>query len=306
MLGLSFDYDTCVRASEKVSWQLDDVMPPGTRLDFGKPFLPRRLAGIRALPFLSHGEDRTLNQITGNAYLNLFGFVEEYILATVVQHAHAETFGDQDAMRALLRFADEEVKHMKLFARYVEAFERDAGFEIEILDSAVTVAGVIMSKSPIAVLMVTLHLEIMTQAHYVECVRDDAEIDPFFTKLLRMHWLEEAQHARIDALELDKLLDSASPAMIETAFVDYIDLIGAFDGLLHAQAQMDERTLERASGRTFATEEKAAIVESQHAGYRRTFLTYGMTNPMFARHLETMSPTGAERVRARALSLATT
>jgi hypothetical protein len=306
MLSLSFDYDSCVRSSEKVSWQLDEVMPPGTRLDFGKPFLPKSLAGIRTLPFLSHGEDRTLNQITGNAYLNLFGFVEEYILATVVKHAQAETFGDADAMRALLRFADEEAKHMKLFARYVEAFKRDVGFETEVLGSAVAVAGVIMSKSPMAVLMVTLHLEIMTQAHYVECVRDDDEIDPFFAKLLRMHWLEEAQHARIDALELDKLLDGASPAQIQTAFDDYVDLIGAFDGLLKAQSEMDERTLERASGRTFEAAEKAAIIESQHAGYRRTFLTYGMTNPMFARHLETMSPAGAAAVKARALELATT
>jgi hypothetical protein len=306
MLGLSFDYDACVRASEKVSWQLDDVMPPGTRLDFAKPFLPDALAGVRRLPFLSQAETRTLNQITGNAYLNLFAFVEEYILATVVKHALAETFGDQDAMRALLRFGDEEAKHMKLFARYLEAFEQGVGFETEVLGSAVAVAGVIMGKSPMAVLMVTLHLEIMTQAHYVECVRDDVEIDPFFAKLLRVHWLEEAQHARIDALELDKLLDHASPEQIHRAFLDYLELIAALDGLVASQAEMDARTLERAAGRQLSAPEQAELVASQHAGYRRTFLTYGMTNPMFVRHLETMSPQGAARVKARAAELAST
>jgi hypothetical protein len=303
MLGLSFDYESCVKASEKVSWQIDDVMPPGTRLDFTRPFLPKALVG-KDLPFLSHGEQRTLNHVNGNAYLNLFGFVEEYILATVIRHAHAETFGDHDAIRALVRFADEEAKHQRLFYRYVDAFKRDCGFETEVLGSAVEVANVILSKSPIAVMLVTLHLEIMTQAHYVECVRDDQDLDPFFAKLLRMHWLEESQHARIDLLELEKMLSVASKPQIETAFSDYLDLIAAFDGLLRAQAEMDERTLARATARTFSDAEKAQIVAAQHAGYRKTFLTYGMTSPTFERHLESIWPQGALRVKARAAELA--
>lgn len=303
MLGLSFDYESCVRASETASWKLDEVMPPNTRLDFARPFLPTGLAARGALDFLSQGEQRTLNQLTGNAYLNLFAFVEEYILATVLQHAGAEAFGDHDAIRALVRFADEEAKHQKLFYRYVDAFRRDFAIETEVLGSATDVAHVIMSKSPIAVMLVTLHLEIMTQAHYTECVRDDTEIDPFFAKLLRMHWMEESQHARIDALELDRMLDAATRTQIEKAFDEYIELLGAFDGLLRSQAEMDARTLSRATTRSFSDAETKAIVDAQHAGYRRTFLTYGMTNPMFARHLETIWPDGARRVQARAVEL---
>jgi hypothetical protein len=303
MLSLTFDYESCVRASETAAWKLDDVMPPGTRLDFTRPFLPAGLAARGELPFLSQGEQKTLNQITGNAYLNLFAFVEEYILATVLQHASAEAFGDHSAIRALVRFADEEAKHQRLFQRYVEAFKRDFAVETEVLESATDVAHVILSKSPIAVMLVTLHLEIMTQAHYVECVRDDGEVDPFFAKLLRMHWMEESQHARIDALELDKMLDLASRPQIEQAFADYLDLLGAFDGLLKAQAEMDARTLARAAQRTFTDAESAAIVTAQHGGYRRTFLTYGMTNPQFARHLETIWQDGASRVKARVAEL---
>jgi hypothetical protein len=303
MLGLSFDYESCVRASETASWKLDEVMPASTRLDFGRPFLPVGLAARGELPFLSHAEKRTLNQLTGNAYLNLFAFVEEYILATVLQHASAEAFGDHDAIRALVRFADEEAKHQKLFYRFIEAFRRDFAIETEVLGSATDVAHVILSKSPIAVMIVTLHIEIMTQAHYTECVRDDTEIDPFFAKLLRMHWMEESQHARIDALELDRMLDQASREQIEKAFGEYLELVGALDGLLRSQAEMDARTLARATGRKFSDAEKTAIIEAQHAGYRRTFLTYGMTNPMFARHLETIWAQGAKRVEARAVEL---
>jgi hypothetical protein len=98
-------------------------------------------------------------------------------------------------------------------------------------------------------MLVTLHLEIMTQAHYVECVKDDTDIDPLFVKLLRFHWMEESQHARIDALELDKLLEAATPAAIDTALDDYLGLIDAFDGLLKSQADMDARSLAGATAR---------------------------------------------------------
>jgi hypothetical protein len=304
MLELDYDYASCVRNSEKIAWKIDDVMPVGTHLDFTRSFLPGALAGRGDVSFLSADEARKLNQITGNAYLNLFAFVEEYLIAVAVQHAHAEMFGDKDAIRALVRFADEEVKHQALFHRYLEAFQRDFGHECGVLGSAAEVAGVILSKSPIAVMLVTLHLEIMTQAHYVECVKDDSNLDPLFAKLLRFHWLEESQHARIDALELDKLVSAATPELLETAFADYLGLIDAFDGLLKAQADMDVPALQRATGRTFDPQQAAAIVSSQHRGYRHTFLVYGMTNANFLETLAKISPAAAARVSHRAQELA--
>jgi len=281
MLELNYDYASCVTSSEKISWKLDDVMPPDARLDFGQPFLPSALAARGSLTFLRPDESRALNQITGNAYLNLFAFVEEYILATMIQHAQAEVFGDHQAIRALSRFVDEEVKHQQLFYRYLAAFRRDFGHDVEVLSSAAEVAGIILGKSPIAVMLITYHIEIMTQAHYTECVKDDAAIDPFFSKLLRFHWLEESQYARIDALELDKLLRDATTAQIETGLSDYIDLIGAFDGMLRQQAEMDARSLARCTGRVFDEASVKAIVDAQHAGYRYTFLVYGMKNASF-------------------------
>lgn len=305
MLELTYDYASCVRSSEKVSWKLDEVMPVGTRLDFTRPFLPKTLAARGDIGFLSPIDDALkLNHITANAYLNLFGFVEEYIIAVAVKHAHAEMFGDHDAIRALVRFADEEVKHQALFKRYLDAFQREFGHPCEVLGSAAEVAGVILSKSPIGVMLVTLHLEIMTQAHYVECVKDDGQLDPFFVKLLRFHWMEESQHARIDALELDKLLDAATPAAIQTGIDDYLGLIDAFDGLLKAQAEMDARSLPAATGRTFDEGETKRIIAAQHAGYRHTFLVYGMTNATFLENLAKISKDAVSRVTHRAQELA--
>jgi len=303
VLDLNYDYGTCVKNSEKISWLVDDVMPPETRLDFTRPFLPEALSGDRRLDFLSADERMKLNQITGNAYLNLFAFVEEYIIAVAVQHAQAEMHGDHQAIRALVRFADEEVKHQQLFWRYLDAFKSGFGTECGVLGDAAAVAGVILSKSPIAVMLVTLHLEIMTQAHYTESVRDDQSIDPLFARLLKHHWLEEAQHARIDALELDKLVSDAQKEQIEKGFADYLDLIGAFDGLLDAQAKMDVPSLEKATGKTFTADQQAAIVAAQHHAYRNTFLVLGMQNRMFVNVLNTISPDGAKRIADRAVGL---
>ncbi|MCA9684845.1 MAG: diiron oxygenase, partial [Myxococcales bacterium] len=251
MLDLGYDYASCIRNSEKVYWTVDEVMPPDTRLDFSRPFLPPALSGSSRIDVLGDTERLALNQITGNAYANLFAFVEEYIIATAVDHAQAEMYGDHETIRALLRFAEEEIKHQTLFHRYLEAFNRDFGHECQVLDNAAEVAGIILSKSPIAVMLMTLHIELMTQAHYTESMRDNPGLDPLFASLLKHHWLEEAQHARIDALELDKLASAASRERIEQAFVDYLDLCRAVDGLLEAQTNMDIESLSRACNRGF-------------------------------------------------------
>jgi hypothetical protein len=298
MLALPYTYESCIQNSEKVAWRLDDVMPPGTRLDFQKAFLPEALAGAERLPFLSDEEHRTLNQISGHAYVNLFAFVEEYILALAVQLAQAELFGDHLAIRALVRFADEEVKHQQLFHRYMAAFREGFGAPCEVLSSAASVAGVILGKSPISVLLTTLHIELMTQAHYVESVRGNDVIDPLFATMLHHHWLEESQHARIDALELDKLLDQSNPEQIVRGLDDYFWILDAFDGLLKQQAEMDVKAIGARYNREFSEEERAKILGSQHQGYRNTFLLAGMNNKMFREIVARIHPDALGRVNA--------
>lgn len=305
MLDLTYDYASCIRNSERVAWRLDDVLPSETRLDFSRPFLPEALARSSQAPGLTDKERLTLNQITGNAYLNLFSFVEEYILATVVHHAQAEltTRRDSDAVRALVRFADEEAKHQQLFRRFRTAFDRDFGTRCPVLDSAAHVAGIILSKTPIAVMLITLHLEIMTQQHYTDCVRDDAAVDPLFCKLLRFHWLEEAQHACIDLLELDKLFTDATREIRERGFDDYLTIVAELDGLLAQQAKLDLLSMENALGRKFDEASGMAVVRSQHQAYRYTFLVSGMTNPTFLDSVRKIAPLAAQRIVEKAATL---
>lgn len=290
MLDLNFSYAQCVANSERVSWRLDDVMPLGATVDLTRPLLPAALAAQGDLSFLSPRERLVLNHLAGNSYLNLFQFVEEFILCTVVEHAQGELFGDHENIRALVRFADEEIKHQQLFKRFREAFDRSFGRPHKVLDNAAQVAEIVLSKSPIGIMLVILHIELMTQDHYTQSVKGNDEIDPFFALLLEKHWLEESQHARIDALELDKLASQASPEQIAQGFQDYLDLLGAFDGLLDAQAKMDLETFQESIGRTLSTEDADRLVAAQLAGYRRTFLVAGLKSPQFVRWTATMRP----------------
>ncbi len=300
MITTNFDYESCVRASEKISWKLDEVFPPEMKLDYGLRFLPDAITGEEGLGFLSPAEKLKLNQITGNSYLYLFYFVEEYIIASVVQHAHGEMFGDPAALRALFRFADEEVKHQQLFIRFRGAFERGFGVPCDVIDNPQAVAEVILAKSPMAVALVTLHLELVTQQHYVEGFREGESrgLDPFFASLLKNHWLEESQHAKIDALELQKLANGAAEAEIDAAVDDYLGILGAFGGLLAQQGALDVKSLTRATGRTFDEAQTHAIAAAQAAAYTRALVTLGIENASFQRYLGQFSEAGAARVNA--------
>lgn len=295
-----FDYSTCLRLSERVSWLIDDVLPDGSHLDFQRRFMPEALTGTGALEFLAEPERVKLNQIFGNSYLNLFEFVEEYIAADVAQHAIAAQFGDDDAFRALLRFADEEVKHRTLFRRFGAMFADRFGTPCDVLQSAQEVAQVILSKNPMAITLTTLHLELITQQHYTHHVRertDEEGLDPLFARLLRFHWIEEAQHAKLDVLELEKMLEFGDEQVVDSAMKDYCDIVQAFDGLLAQQAEMDAGNLERAVGRTLNGQRDRTIA-AMHQAYRRAFLLMGLEHQQFLEMLDQMSPTAKDRARA--------
>lgn len=299
MLDFNYDYQQCVANSEKISWKLDEVIPKDTKLDFTKTFLPSGLFYSDSLNFLNNDEKLKLNQIMGNSYLNLFHFVEEYIIAETIEHAQGEMFsGNSSNMRALLRFSDEEIKHQLLFERYRELFQLNFGSVPKVLEGAVQVAGIILSKNPLAVVAVTLHLEIITQFHYTESVKGNTEIDPTFSRVLKYHWLEEAQHAKVDALELRKLVLNADMKQIEQMFDDYLFIIQAFDGLLTSQAEMDFESLSERFKKQFSEIEKEKIIASQLKSYRNDFIICGLNNEMFMNIMKEISSESFNKIIA--------
>lgn len=297
MLTHKYDYRSNLEASQKVNWKLEDVID-GRTLDFGRPFLPESLAGVTGITCLSAGEKLKLNQIRGFTYLYLFGLVEEYILPAVIEHAEGSAHGDDYEMRALLRFAEEEAKHIQLFKWFVKEFEKGFGTPCGAIGPAKEIAAAILNHSRLGVFLATLQIEWMTQKHYLESVKDNAAegLDPLFSSLLKHHWLEESQHAKLDTLIVDKIASALEPARIEAGIDDYMAIGKILDGGLTAQVELDLTSLQRAIGRTLSIEEKAEIGEAQTRAYRWTLFTSGMTHPNFERSLRELTASGHERV----------
>src|SRR5262249_42861204 len=138
--------------------------------------------------------------------------------------------GDPFEVRAFATFADEEAKHIHLFRRFAVAFAAGFGSPCDVIGPAADVARVVLSHSRLGIALLTLHLEWMTQAHYLDSVKDDHDLDPQFKSLLRHHWQEESQHAKLDTLLIDKLARAGGEPGIAKAFEDYATLGGAIDG----------------------------------------------------------------------------
>jgi hypothetical protein len=305
MLTHNYDYRRTLEASQKIDWTLEEVIE-GRTLDFKKPFLPEALAGVDGISCLSAAEKLKLNQIRGFTYLYLFGLVEEYIVPAVVEHAGSMGHGDDYEMRALLRFAEEETKHIQLFKWFVAEFQRGFGTPCGGIGPAKEIAAAILNHSRLGVFLATLHIEWFTQKHYLESVKDNAreQLDPLFVSLLRHHWMEESQHAKLDTLIVDKLASGLEPQKIETAIDDYMDIGKLIDGGVTAQIELDLESLQKATGRILSADEKAEIRQAQLKAYRWTFLLSGITHPTFDRSLRELSPRGHARVAelARAIS----
>ena len=110
-------YAKAVEVSKRVRWSIDDDVIKGREFDFTKKFLPDGLSKVAMLSSLSAADQRLLSQIQGRTYANMFGLVERFIGAKILEVSRDHWLGDQVALEALVRFTDEELKHQALFRR---------------------------------------------------------------------------------------------------------------------------------------------------------------------------------------------
>jgi len=292
----NYSYQDVLAAAQRVDWQIDDVIGGDKQLDFSRPFLPEALARVRELTFLTADEQRSLNQIRARTYLCIFGLVEEFILPFVLDHARPMLDRDDYRTRALLRFAGEEAKHIHLFKRFREAFDAGFGQTCGVIGPAADVAKAVLGHSPLAVALTILHIEWMTQQHYLDSVKDDQLLDPTFKGLLRHHWMEEAQHAKLDTLMVEALAASANACQVDHGVQGYLDIVEFLDAGLKQQVEFDMAALEVAVGRCLNDGERTQFRSTQHQANRWTYLGSGMTHRNFARTLASIHPCNAVRV----------
>ena len=180
-MHIPYTYSETLAHAGRVAWRLEDVLGDQDRLDFSAPFLPDSLAGTAEASALTAVERRSLNQLRGYSYLCLFGLVEEFILPFLLDHARSRIDGEDAEIRALLQFASEEAKHIELFRRFARAFESGSALRPGIIGPGRDIADAVLEHSQLGVALVILHIEWMTQRHYVDSVKSETAIDPLLS-----------------------------------------------------------------------------------------------------------------------------
>ena len=302
MLSHDYSYANILQNSLKAAWTEREVLE-GRDFDYSRRFLPNRLSGVDGIRCLNEGEKLKLNQIMGNAYCHIFAYVEEYIIPQALEAAQRDIYGNETRLRTLLRFAEDESKHQELFRRSTALFEKGFGVKCGLIPGREEVAKVVLGKSRLCSYLLTSMIEWYTQSHYVEHMRDRKELDGLFVDLIRYHWMDEAQHAKIDSLLIDEITREMSEEDRETAVDELLELGGAVDGLLSQQADLDLESLEKAIGRTLSGADKTEIKRHTHRAYRWTFLVSGLEHPNFTQIVNELTSRGPAKLEAVAKAL---
>ena len=291
-----YTYQSTLAASDAIHWRIEDIIGGEKRLDFSKPFMPESLARVEEISFLDPHEKKFLNQIRGNTYLSIFGLVEEFILPFVLDEARSHLHGDDYRARALLQFAGEEAKHIQLFKRFRQDFADGFGTECPIIGPPEAIADAILAHDELGVALTTLHIEWMVQNHYVDSVKDNQDLDPQFKSLLKHHWLEEVQHAKLDTLMVEAIAATRTEEQVLHGVEEYLAIGGIIDGGLVQQVEFDMASLMSATGRYFNDQQKEEFRQVQLQANRWTYLGSGMTHPKVLETLESLSPKARQRV----------
>ena len=214
-----------------------------------------------------------------------------------------DVYGDEVRARSLLRFAEEELKHQELFRKSVELFGQGFGSECGLIPGREEVAKVVRTKSKLAVMILTAIIEWFTQLHYIEHVRDDSDLDGLFRDLLKFHWMEEAQHAKLDTLLIGEVAEHLTLEERETAIDEVLELGGAIDGLLAQQIGLNIEALEKVTGRTFTAAEKEEITTNTQRAWRWTFLVSGLEHPNVVKVIGELTTLGPGKIEGVAAAL---
>jgi hypothetical protein len=268
-------YARIVKASKKIEWQIDRDLMRGRGFDFSKSFLPDGLSYVDRLPFLGKDDARLLSQVQGRTYAYLFGLVERFISAKMLEQSRAHVLGDQQALEGLVRFSAEEMADPNDVARAV------------------------LAASTWAVLALTCHIELFVQSHYDQSIAPRADICPLFKDVFWFHWKDECQHVMLDELEWSAEHAKLDAEARDRAVNDLIALVGAVDGILQAQSAADVDYFLGIAGRTFADDERKAIADCVLAAYRWQYIISGVQHLHFGRLLTSMTtPEQMARIQA--------
>jgi hypothetical protein len=290
-------YAKCIEVSKRIRWDIDRDVIRGRKFDFSRKFLPDGISKVNELEFLNADERRQLSQVQGRTYANMFGLVERFIGAKILEVSREHWLGDQVKLEALVRFTDEELKHQELFRRIERMAAEDMPEGYGFLPQPNDVASVVLGKSTWAVLGLTCFIELFTQAHYRSSIEPDANLSELYKDVFFFHWKEESQHAILDELEWRRENANLSTTERDVSVDDLIALVGAVDGLLQLQAGADAEYFLKVCGRRFSPAEQERLRAGVLKAYRWQYIVSGVEDPRFMGILGSMiTPAQADRI----------
>ncbi len=304
LISESDRYRRCINASKRVCWDIDRDVLKNRRFDLNHKFLPDGLSKAHTFTSLNTGEKRYLSQIQGRTYANMFGLVERFIHAKVIQLSGHHGSDDQIKVEALVRFGEEEEKHQDLFRRVEIMIAVAMPMGYRFIPQANPVAQTVLGKCTWSVLALTLLIELFTQSHYRQSIETNEELSPLFKDIFHYHWLEESQHAILDELEWQREDAKLSGVERDAAVNDFIELACAVDRILQVQAAADAEYFCNTNGRVIGDEEGQEIKANVLKAYRWQYIFSGAQHPQFAKVLGGMI-TGAhgEQINAALASM---
>ena len=302
-------YAKCVEVSKRIRWDIDRDVIRGRSFDFSCHFLPEGLTRISALEFLTGNERRLASQIQGRTYANMFAVIERFVGAKILELSREHWLGDQNALEALVRFTDEELKHQELFRRIERMMAAGMPDGYRFTGQPNDVAWLVLGKSTWAVLAFTCMVEIVTQVHYRESIAPEANLSELYKDVFLFHWKEESQHAILDELEWRREDARITPEERENAVTDLIDLAGAVDALVQEQATADSdyflELVRRGRGQPLSIEQMARVRRSFLAAYRWVYILSAAEDMRFGDILnEMITPQQGARIAAAIAPLA--
>jgi len=293
---MSQTYARTIEASKRIRWDIDRDVIRGRSFEYTKKFLPDGLSKAKEIAFLSDGERLLLSQVQGRSYANMFGMIERYIGAKMLEISRDHALGDQVAVEALVRFTEEELKHQELFRRIERMIAQGMPGGYRFLPDGNEVAGAVLGKSTWAVLALTCCIEIFTQAHYRQSIEPDSALSELWKDVFLFHWKEESQHAILDEMEWVRENARLTPAQRDAAVTDLIELVAAVDGIVQVQSAADAEYFFRVCERKFDPAQMEEVRRVMLAAYRWQYIVSGVQQERFQKVLGGMI-TGAQGER---------
>jgi len=274
-------YAKCIEVSKRVRWDIDADVIRGREFDFSQKFLPDGISKVDQLDFLSNPEKRLLSQVQGRTYANMFGFVERFITAKILETTRDHWLGDQTALEALIRFSDEELKHQELFRRIETMMANGMPEGYKFLSDPDEVAEAVLQNSTWAVLALILEIELFTQEHYQQSIEPEENLSELYKDIFLFHWKEETTHAMMDELEWPREDSKLSAAERDQAIDELIALVVAVNTILQNQTAADVDYFTKICDRSFTDDEVQSIKNGVLGAYRWQYIFSGVEHPRF-------------------------